>query len=64
MHNIVDDVSWTKRNHTIQGGFNFRLIHNNFQSNSTAFNNAQVQYYSLGMGSLANTGQDLDASGF
>jgi hypothetical protein len=64
LHNIVDDVSWTKRNHTIQGGFNLRLIHNNFQSNSTAFNNAQVQYYSLGMGSLANTGQDLDASAF
>jgi hypothetical protein len=64
LHNIVDDVSWTKKNHTIQGGFNYRLIHNNFQTNATAFNHAQVQYYSLGMGSLANTGQDLDASAF
>jgi hypothetical protein len=64
LHNIVDDISWTKKNHTIQGGFNYRLIHNNFQANSTAFNNAQVQYYSLGMGSISNTGQDLDASAF
>ena len=64
LHNFVDDVSWTKRNHTVQGGFNYRLIHNNFQTDATAFNNAQVQYYSLGMGSIANTGQDLDASAF
>ena len=64
LHNIVDDVSWTKRNHTIQGGVNYRLIHNNFDTNATAFNHAQVQYYSLGQGSIANTGQDLDASAF
>ena len=64
LHNIVDDVSWTKKNHTIQGGFNYRLIHNNFETNATAFNHAQVQYYSLGQGSIANTGQDLDASAF
>ncbi len=64
LHNIADDVSWTKKNHTIQGGVNYRLLHNNFQSNATAFNHAQVQYYSLGQGSLANTGQDLDASAF
>ena len=64
VHNIVDDVSWTKKNHTLQGGVNYRLIHNNFQGDATAFNNAQVQYYSLGEGSIANTGQDLDASAF
>jgi hypothetical protein len=64
VHNIVDDVSWTKKNHTLQGGVNYRLIHNNFQGDATAFNNAQVQYYSLGMGSIANTGQDLDPSAF
>ena len=64
LHNIIDDVSWTKKNHTIQGGFNYRLLHNDFQTNATAFNHAQVQYYSLGQGSIANTGQDLDASAF
>jgi hypothetical protein len=64
VHNIVDDVSWTKKNHTLQGGFNYRLIHNHFQGDATAFNNAQVQYFSLGQGSIANTGQDLDPSAF
>ena len=64
LHNIIDDVSWTKKNHTIQGGVNYRLLHNNFETNATAFNHAQVQYYSLGQGSIANTGQDLDASAF
>jgi hypothetical protein len=64
VHNLIDDVSWTKKNHTMQGGFNYRLIHNNFQSDATVFNNAQVQYYSLGMGSIANTGQDLDPSAY
>lgn len=64
LHNIVDDINWTKRSHTLQGGVNYRLMHNNFEGDATAFNNAQVQYYSLGMGSIANTGQDLDASAF
>jgi hypothetical protein len=64
VHNIVDDLSWTKKNHTIQGGFNYRLIHNNRTSTATSFNNAQVQYYSLGEGAIANTGQDLDPSAF
>lgn len=64
LHNLVDDVSWTRKNHTLQGGFNYRLIHNTTQSDATSFNNAQVQYYSLGQGSIANTGQNLDPSAF
>ena len=64
VHNVVDDVSWSRHNHTVQGGFNYRMVHNSFQSDATVFNNAQVQYYSLGMGSIANTGQDLDPSAF
>jgi hypothetical protein len=64
VQNLVDDISWTKRGHTVQGGVNYRLIHNNRQSNATAYNNAQVQYYSLGQGAIANTGQDLDPGAF
>lgn len=64
VHNLVDDLSWSKKTHTIQLGVNYRLIHNNRQSDATAFNNAQVQYYSLGNGAIANTGQDLDPSAF
>ena len=34
VHNFIDDVSWTKGKHTIQFGTNWRLIHNNRQSNA------------------------------
>ena len=64
VHNLVDDLSWTKKTHTYQIGMNYRLVHNNRQSNSTAYNNAQVQYYSLGAGAIANTGNSLDPSAF
>ncbi len=64
VHNVIDDFTWSKKTHTFQAGANYRLIHNNRQSNATAFNNAQVQYYSLGAGSIANTGNSLDPSGF
>src|SRR5580704_5955687 len=33
VHNFIDDVSWTKGRHTFQLGTNWRLIHNNRQSN-------------------------------
>ena len=64
VHNVVDDLSWLKKTHTFQVGFNYRLVHNNRQSNATAFNNAQVQYYSLGAGAIANTGNSLDPGAF
>ena len=35
MHNIVDDVSWTKGKHTIQFGGNLRIITNNRSGNGS-----------------------------
>jgi hypothetical protein len=64
VHNFVDDLSWTRATHTFQVGLNYRLVHNNRQSNATAYNNAQVQYYSLGAGAIANTGNSLDPGAF
>ncbi len=64
VHNIVDDLSWSHRTHTYQTGVNYRLLHNNRQGNATAYNNAQVQYYSLGAGAIANTGNSLDPGAF
>jgi hypothetical protein len=64
VHNFVDDLSWTRKSHTYQVGLNYRLVHNNRTGNATAFNNAQVQYYSLGAGAIANTGNSLDPGAF
>ncbi|MBK6795839.1 MAG: carboxypeptidase regulatory-like domain-containing protein [Acidobacteria bacterium] len=42
VHNIVDDLSWTKGNHNIQVGTNIRLIKNNRVSFGSAFDNAST----------------------
>ena len=69
-HNFVDDMTWTKGNHTFQFGGNWRLIFNNRQSNATLFSSASVTYQLLAVGAIANTsvqGQppaSLDPGGF
>lgn len=40
VHNITDDFSWVKGNHTMQFGENIRLISNKRQSFANAFDNA------------------------
>jgi len=40
VHNFVDDLSWTKGNHTFQMGGNVRLITNNRTSTGASFDNA------------------------
>ena len=40
MHNIVDDVSWIKGNHTFQFGTNIRMTRNSRVSYGNAFDNA------------------------
>ena len=42
VHNWVDDVTWTKGNHTVQFGTNVRLINNSRTSNATSFNSALI----------------------
>ncbi len=37
VHNIVDDISWSKGKHTIQAGINFRFISNNRSSFSSSY---------------------------
>jgi hypothetical protein len=48
VHNIVDNVSWTKGNHTVGVGANWRLIHNNRGTDSNSYNNASTNPYWLG----------------
>jgi hypothetical protein len=62
VHNFVDDVSWTKGTHTIQVGTNWRLIHNNRQSNEDNISYAQTNLYWLDPSFIANEGVSLDPS--
>lgn len=52
VHNIVDDLSWTKGTHAMQYGTNIRLISNNRISFGTSYDN----------GSFNPTGYDLSGS--
>jgi Carboxypeptidase regulatory-like domain len=48
VHNITDTFTWTKGNHTVTLGGNWRLIQNINNSNSLSFNNASTNPYWLG----------------
>lgn len=55
-HNIVDNVSWTKGNHTISGGANWRLIFNESSTDANSFNSADTnEYWLVNAGEVANT---------
>ncbi len=64
VHNVIDDFTWTKGNHTFQFGGNYRAIFNNRQSDATLFTSASVTYTFLTVGSIAGTGQSLDPGSF
>lgn len=60
VHNIVDDVSWTKGKHTIQFGGNLRIITNNRVGNGSNYSYAYTNVYWLDNSGIANTGSSLD----
>ncbi len=64
VHNVVDDITWTKGKHTLQGGANYRAIFNNRQSDATAYKYADVTYSFLTVGAIAGTGSSLDPGAF
>src|SRR3984957_5243995 len=45
VHNVVDNLTWTKGSHTLGFGGNWRLIHNNRGSDANSFNNATTNPY-------------------
>ena len=47
VNNIVDNLNWAKGKHTIEIGGNWRLVHQNHNSNSTSFNSATSNPYWL-----------------
>lgn len=52
--NLVDDLTWTKGAHTIQGGFNFRLVQNDRNSFANSFPS-----YSYSRNTLRGLGADI-----
>jgi hypothetical protein len=55
VNNIVDNLNWTKGKHSIEIGGNWRLVHQNRDSDSSSFNSASSNPYWL-------TGQPPDPS--
>ena len=64
VNNAVDDVTWTKGRHTLQFGGNYRGIFDNHSNNATLYNNAEVTYGNLIIGSIAGTRTSLDPGAF
>jgi hypothetical protein len=60
VHNFIDDVSWTKHTHTIQFGTNWRLIHNNRQSNAQNLSSGYANLYWMSPSFISNEGVSLD----
>lgn len=48
INNIVDNFNWSKGNHNIQLGVNWRLVHQNYSSDVTTFNDGTSNPYWLG----------------
>lgn len=48
VHNVVDNLSWSKGNHTIEVGGNWRLVQQSHNSNANSFNSATTNPYWLG----------------
>src|SRR5579872_3390110 len=60
VNNFIDDVSWTKGQHTIQFGTNWRLIRNNRQSNAQNISEGFANLYWMNPSFIAGTGASLD----
>lgn len=60
VHNLVDDLSWARGNHTIQFGGNFRIINDIRSSTQASFFDGQTNVAFLANSGLANKGGSLD----
>jgi Carboxypeptidase regulatory-like domain len=64
VHNITDDFSWTRGNHTFQFGGNYRLITNNNSTNSNSFSDSITNTGFLIPTGISNVGGTLDPAAF
>jgi len=60
VHQIVDDVTWTRGNHTLQFGGNWRIVFNNRFSDAQNFAFALPHPVFLAHSGIAGSGQNLD----
>ena len=60
VHNFIDDLSWTKGNHTFGFGANFRMVGNLKNSTLTSFSDAFINASWLNVSGVANKGTSLD----
>src|ERR1035438_982598 len=60
VHNLVDDVSWTKGKHTLQFGGNLRIVTNNRSGNAQNYSYAYTNVYWLDVAVISNKGTSLD----
>ncbi|HXY03764.1 MAG TPA: carboxypeptidase-like regulatory domain-containing protein [Terriglobales bacterium] len=60
VNQFVDDVTWTRGQHTLEFGGNWRIINDNRSSNSQNFFTGEVHPDWLFNGGIAFTGQPLD----
>lgn len=64
LHNFVDDVTWTKGNHTLQFGANLRIVNDLRESNAQSFNYAVVNPTWLAAGGISGDQTSLDPGAF
>ncbi|MBS1850434.1 MAG: carboxypeptidase regulatory-like domain-containing protein [Acidobacteria bacterium] len=60
VHQLVDDVSWTRGRHTLQFGGNWRMVNDNRYSDAQNYFYGSPHPTWLYEGGIAFTGQDLD----
>lgn len=63
LHNLIDDLSWSKGKHNLQFGVNYRLIHDQVGSDASSYNTAE-SYIGESHDDIANTGSSLDPGAF
>jgi Carboxypeptidase regulatory-like domain len=63
-HNFADDVTFTKGRHTIQFGFNNRLINDNRYADSTLYPTGDISADLLATAAIAGKGTSLDPAAF
>jgi hypothetical protein len=60
VHNIVDDMSWKKGDHSFTFGTNIRFVRNPSVSQTASFSDGVTNASYLGAAAIANTGTDMD----